>query len=231
MRTILFLTFLIISKFSFSQTTVNKYHEFLKSQNQSPAEYIFELFETNDIIILGERDHRDTTQYDLILEILKDKRFTEIGYVYSEIGVVNKTDRGNQLVKGNFKNQKSFDKEFVKLYRELDYEPLWDKYNMTKYLKGIFNINKERKENEKITIGFTDCAFEWEGMTKEKYNDFRVNHLYGMNTRDSIMALNFISFYEKQIPKNGRKKALYIQSRPHAEKVISSFLSFFCLRT
>lgn len=226
MKTILFLAFLIISKISFSQTSVNEYYEFLKKQNQSPKDYIFELFETNDIIILGERDHRDTTQYDLILDILNDKRFIEnIGYVYSEVGVVNRTEWGYQVVKGNFKNQKAFEKEFVKLYRELDFNPLWDKYNMIKYLKGIYNINKELKENEKITIGFTDCAFEWKGMTKEKYKEFEEKNLYGLNTRDSIMALNFISLYEKQIQKNGRKKALYIQSRPHAEKIDTVFVT------
>ena len=164
---------MIFSKICFSQTTVNDYYEFLKKQHQSPKDYIFELFQTNDIIILGERDHRDTTQYDLILDILKDERFIEnIGYVYTEVGVVNQTEWGNRVVKGNFKNQKSFEKEFVKLYRELDFNPLWDKYNMIKYLKGIYNINRELKENEKITIGFTDCAFEWEGMTKEKYKEF-----------------------------------------------------------
>ena len=226
MRKIIILTFLIFSKICFSQTTVNDYYEFLKKQNQSPKDYIFELFKTNDIIILGERDHRDTTQYDLILDILKDDRFIQnIGYVYSEVGVVNQTEWGNKVVKGNFKNQKSFEKEFVKLYRELDFNPLWDKYNMIKYLKGIYNINRDLKENEKITVGFTDCAFEWEGMTKEKYKAFEEKNLYRLNTRDSIMALNFISLYEKQKPVNGRKKALYIQSRPHAEKVDTIFVS------
>lgn len=226
MRLVLLLSFLIISKFSYSQSTVNEYYEFLKTQNQSPKEYIFKLFETNDIIILGERDHRDITQYDLILDILEDDRFIEnIGHVYSEIGVVNRTEWGNQVVKGNFKNQKAFDKEFVKLYRELDYTPLWDKYNMIKYLKGVYKINKELQENKKIRIGFTDCAFEWEGMTKEKYKEFEEKYLYGVNTRDSIMALNFASLYEKQIPINGKKKALYIQSRPHAEKIDTIFVS------
>ena len=142
----------------------------------------------------------------MILDILKDERFIEnIGYVYTEVGVVNQTEWGNRVVKGNFKNQKSFEKEFVKLYRELDFNPLWDKYNMIKYLKGIYNINRELKENEKITIGFTDCAFEWEGMTKEKYKEFEKKNLHGQNTRNRIKEKKFIYLYEKHKQKNGRK--------------------------
>lgn len=184
------------------------------------------MFETNDIIILGERDHRDTTQYDLILDILNDERFAaNIGYVYSEVGVVNQTEWANQVVKGEFKNKRKFEKEFTKLYRELDYNPLWDKYNMIKYLKGIYNINKNLDPKRRITIGFTDCAFEWKGMTAEKYKDFEERNLYGMNTRDIIMAENFANLYKNQKSINGRKKALYIQSRPHAEKVDTVFVS------
>ncbi len=219
MKQKIFFILLFISQICFSQITVTEYYNFLKEQNQSPKDYIFELFETNDIIILGERDHRDTTQYDLILDILKDERFIKnISHIYTEVGVVNKTEWGNKVVKGNFKNQKTFEKEFVKLYRELDFNPLWDKYNMIKYLKGIYNINKELNENEKITVGFTDCAFEWDGMTKEKYSKFD-REISIKDTRDSLMSDNFIQLYEKQIPINGRKKALYIQSRPHAIKL------------
>lgn len=52
-----------------------------------PKEYIFKLFEKSDIVVLGERDHRDTVQYDLIHDILADPRFAEqVGHVYTEIG-------------------------------------------------------------------------------------------------------------------------------------------------
>ncbi|ALU27362.1 hypothetical protein [Myroides odoratimimus] len=203
-----------------AQYTVQEYYEFLEELKQSPKDYIFDLFKTNDIVILGERDHRETTQYDLILEILKDNRFiNEIGHVYTEVGVVNQTNRGNIVVKGDYTKQEEFEKELVLLYRELDYNALWDKYNMIKYLKGVYAINKDLSIQEKITIGFTDCFFEWEGMTREKYLDFERKYLSTSNTRDSIMAYNFIELYEKQRPINGHKKALYIQNRPHAEKI------------
>ena len=68
-RKSLFLLFFIILSvtFSFSQSELTPYINFLQKQ-QTPKEYIFALWKESDIIILGERDHRDTTQYNLILD-------------------------------------------------------------------------------------------------------------------------------------------------------------------
>jgi hypothetical protein len=200
-----------------AQSEIESHVQFLQTQSQSPKDYIFKLFETNDIIVLGERDHRDTTQYDLILDILSDPRFiNQVGHVYTEIGSVNHTEWANQVVKGNFENNKAFETDFVKLYRDLTYHKLWDKYNMIKYLKGVYQINRTLPEEKKLTIGFTDCPFDWNGMTHEKYQDYARRYLYTFNVRDSVMALNFIEQYENQKPINGNNKALLIQSRPHA---------------
>ena len=220
MQRILFLSLLFIQQICFSQTSITEYYDFLKEQDKSPKDYIFEIFETNDIIILGERDHRDTIQYNLIQDILSDKRFVEnIGYVYSEVGIVNKTEKANQILKKNHIDQSEFEKELIKLIREIDFNPLWEKYNIYKYLKGIYSINKTLSEQEKITIGLTDVAFNWSTATIENYKIFD-EHIERNLNRDSIMAYNFVSLYESQIPKNGKKKALLIQNRPHAEKLI-----------
>lgn len=63
------------------------YEDFLASQNLSAKEYILSLFKKYDIVILCERDHRELTQYDLILEVISDEQFrAEVGNVYTEIG-------------------------------------------------------------------------------------------------------------------------------------------------
>lgn len=211
-----FFLFLQIS-ISFSQSEIDNYVEFFNEQTQSPKEYIFELFKTNDIVILGERDHRDITQYDLILDILRDPRFiNDIGYIYTEVGSSNRTKWANKVLKGKYKNEKAFNKELVKLYRDLDWNELWDKYNMVKYLTGIYKINMLLPEENKITVGLTDCAFDWNDMSHEKYVDFAKTYLYPYNARDSVMAYNFMNLYENQKTLQGHKKALLIQSRPHA---------------
>ncbi len=211
------LVFFCCSLSGFSQSKIKEFVSLLEQQHQDPKAYILDLFKTNDIVILGERDHRDTTQYDLILDIVKDKWFVEnVGHIYTEVGVINQTPFANKVVKGNYQNPEDFEKDFLELYRNIDFNALWDKYNMVKYLKGIYNINRHLEQDDKITLGLTDCAFSWKDMTHEKYTEFVDKSLRGTGTRDSIMAFNFLNLYEKQESKNGRKRALLIQSRPHA---------------
>jgi hypothetical protein len=66
--------------------TLRDYVHCINNSRTTPIEYIFKLFEYSDIVVIGERDHRDTTQYELILDIQKDPRFVKkIGYVYTEV--------------------------------------------------------------------------------------------------------------------------------------------------
>lgn len=70
---------LLIFSLSFiiNAQTVDEYVEYIQEQGKDPKEYIFEKFKEVDVIILGERSYRDTTQYDLIMDILKAPRFAE----------------------------------------------------------------------------------------------------------------------------------------------------------
>ena len=88
---ILKICFLLIAFFvtfnCFSQKSALKpYIDFLQCQNTSAVDYVFELFEKYDIIILGERDHRDMSQYQFVSEIISDRRFIQnVGHIFTEI--------------------------------------------------------------------------------------------------------------------------------------------------
>ncbi len=201
----------------FGQTKVTDLKDCLIENSTSPKEYILNLFKTNDIVIIGERNHSDTTQYDLLLDIFSDIRFIkEVGFIYTEVGCINRTEWANNVLKGTYKNESEFENELIKLYRELDWNPLWEKFNMYKYLKGIYNINRNLEPSKKISIGLTDLAFDWKEMNTKKYKEFRKFMNAKGYTRDSIMASNFIELYEKQVSETGKRKALLIQSFPHA---------------
>jgi len=204
----------------FSQNELTQYVGFLNRQ-QPPKEYIFELWENADIIVLGERDHRDTTQYNLILDILSDDRFIEnVGHLYLEVGVINATDKANELIKGNYENSSDFCKKFVELQMEEIWAPFpWENYNRYQLLLGLKQINQNLPEDKKITLGLFDMEFSWDNMTVEKYNKFLTDDMNKKyNTREKIMADNFISLYSSQSPRNGAKKALIITSREYAGK-------------
>ncbi len=187
----------------------------INEKGKTPVDYIFDQFKTADIVVIGERDHRDTTQYELILDILKDPRFVkEVGYVYTEVGCVNRTSEVNKLIKGKFQTNEDFMNHLYAYLRTGEvFYPLWEKYNRVQFLKGLYEIN--RNNRQKITLGLTDCAFSWDEIdSAQEYKDFYYSP--ACEYRDSTMAANFAQMYDKQKPKKGKRKALIITNHPHA---------------
>ena len=63
------------------------YVEFLKTQKTKPVDYILGLFEKYEVVILCERYHTETTQYEMIYDIVSDPRFIDkAGHIFTEIG-------------------------------------------------------------------------------------------------------------------------------------------------
>ena len=195
--------------------TLNDYVQCINNHSSAPVEYIFKQFEQSDIVVIGERDHRDTTQYELILNILKDPRFVkEIGYVYTEVGCVNRTSEVNKLIKGKFQTNEDFMNHLYSYLRTGEvFYPLWEKYNRVQFLRGLYEIN--RNNRQKITLGLTDCAFSWDDISSaQEYKDFFYSA--ACEYRDSTMVANFAQMFEQQKPKKGKRKALIITNQPHA---------------
>lgn len=181
----------------------------------SPKEYIFKLFEQSDIVVLGERDHRDTVQYNLILDVLADSRFAKrVGHVYTEVGSYNMNDDVNRLLQDDYPMDAAFMDSLYAYYRKTEnFYPMWEKYNRVKFLKGIYEINRAAKK--KIVLGLTDCKFSWDEIrTVEDYKKFWESP--EANYRDSLMAAHFAEMYARQTPLKGKRKALVITSQPHA---------------
>nr|WP_234025708.1 hypothetical protein [Alistipes sp. Marseille-P5061] len=164
---------------------------------------------------MGERDHRDTVQYDFIHDILADPRFAEqIGYVYTEVGSYNMNDDVNRLLQGSYPTDAAFMDSLYAYYRKSEtFYPIWEKYNRIKFLKGIYEIN--RTSPRKIELGLTDREFSWDEIrTVEDYKKFWESRT--VNYRDSLMAAHISEMFARQIPLNGKRKALVITSQPHA---------------
>jgi len=124
--------------------SIRPFVEYLANNNLTgPKEYVLKSFETYDIIILSERHHRELTQYELITEIVKDPGFH--GNVYTEIGIFNIRDRIRSFLtkEGLTKDEK--EKELVQIYRDLDYQPIWENYNFYYLLSSIYDINQGRR--------------------------------------------------------------------------------------
>lgn len=224
----LLLTFagLLSSAVTVLSQTLADYVNYINEHGESPKEYIFERFKYVDVIILGERDHRDTTQYDLILDIIGDPRFSDnIGFVYTEVGVTNMTGEANNLIKDEYADDDDFYKAFLSFYREMDYENLWEKYNGYKFIRGLYDINRGLPIDRKITWGLTDRPWIW---TQATYEDGEYNRYRVYQDRDRKMADNFLRLYGEQPVKNGRRKALVITNAPHAMKSATGYYKKNC---
>ena len=214
---ILKICFLLIAFFvtfnCFSQKSALKpYIDFLQCQNTSAVDYVFELFEKYDIIILGERDHRDMSQYQFVSEIISDRRFIQnVGHIFTEIGATNQTERANNILGSEYESYLDFEKDLMELYRDLSSSYIWEKYNYWYLLSAIYRINTSLNDNQNLTLHFTDINFDWN-------NYFDINAYTDIYSRDSIMGCNFINEFDKILQNQDelRKKALVIFNSRHS---------------
>lgn len=189
------------------------YYDFVRQCNTSSIDYIIELFEKYDVVILGERDHRDTTQYEFICRLISDPRFnTRIKNILTEIGNVNYTSEANQLIQTTWTSDAVFRQHLIHLLQNATFSPYWEKYNFPKLLTHLYRCNSRKKDSAKLNIYFTDVPFSWDSITTTTtYRYFEKNKLA---LRDSIMAYHAKIFLDTILEKGG--KALIIYNEPHA---------------
>lgn len=202
----------------FSQKTELKpYTKFLQKNDFSSAkDYILEKFKEKDIVIISERDHRDMTQYELYLEVVKDQNFK--GNVYTEVGCWNNYQRINSFLLNSHLTDKEKEQELLAIYRDLDYTILWEKYNYYFLLNEIYEANRNREDKDKILLFPLDLEFDWNEL--ENYSQYKLFESYEIKNiihRDYIMGRNFVSFFEFAKERNPeRQKALVIVNTYHA---------------
>jgi len=221
-------TILILVGFCFAVFTqtlpndsIKPYVDFLSSKTfLSPKEYVLKSFEEKDIIVLCERLHPEFKQYEMIVDIIKDKRFT--GNVYTEVGVFNVGKQINEFLLKENLTDNEIKEHLLAIFRNLDMCPLWPNYNYYYLLENIYKINQERQLNEKIQLFPLDIIFSWDSIKcNEQYNMFLdmmepQNNFPPVINRNTIMAQYFIRKYDQEKYSNpNKKKALVIMNTYH----------------
>ncbi len=214
---IIALVSILFFHFGFTQKAeVKPYIDFLKNQKFPTAkDYILKKFEKKDIVIISERDHRDLSQYDIIFDVLKDRNFK--GNIYTEVGTSNNQQRINKFLTNSALDEKAKNEELLAIYRDLDYEVVWEKYNFFALLETIYEINKTREKKDKILLFPLDVAFDWNEVKCNSHYKMFVDYLEDITVnRNIIMGKNFIQFYEAAKKYNPeRPKALVIENTYH----------------
>ena len=194
----------------YSDSLLTEYQNFLKDQNTSAKDYVLGLFKTYDIVVLCERDHREWTQYDLILDIVADSRFSKyVGNIYTEIGNVNHNEELNRFLHNSHLSENKVKKETMRIHRNSYGAGLWEKANYSYLINGLHRINKTLPRKQKVNLYNLDLGIkDWKTANVDEIKSM----LNLMPKRDSILANNFLLQYKKQ--KLG--KALVILNFRHA---------------
>ena len=125
-----------------SNSETATYAEFLKTQHTSEKDYIFNLFKKYDIVILCERDHAEVSQYDLVFDILKDKRFVkEVGNLYCEVGNPAYNKQLNEFLHNPSLSEQQVSDFVLSMQRNI-FPFIWDKRTYSHLVHGLYNINK-----------------------------------------------------------------------------------------
>lgn len=201
------------------------YVDFL-SQSELPTakDYIMDKFETYDIVILSERSHQDFSQYDIIFEVLKDPNFK--GNLYTESGSFNSYKRLIPFLLNDNLSEAEAEQELLAIYRDIDYNVIWEMYSFYALIKTVYNINKTRDKEDKILMFPLDLKFDWKDFNcHDQYKLFDTYTEYGPVNRDEVMGNHFWQFYEFAKQRNPkRNKALVIENTYHAYIRIPKFL-------
>jgi hypothetical protein len=210
---------------SLPNDSITSYIDFLKNTTLlTPHEYIIKSFEEKDIIILCERSpHPEFKQYEMIVEIIKDKCFT--GNVYTEVGVFNIEQQINSFLKKEGLSSTEVKEQILEIIKNLDYTPLWACYNYYYLIESIYWENQQRPTNKKILLYPLDVAFSWDSIKcTEQYMMFMDMMESNIIDRNLIMGKHFVKKYnsEKHINPN-KKKALVIMNTYHSYTRIPTF--------
>jgi hypothetical protein len=165
------------------------YVDFLSQGHPTPVDYVLDLFDEHDLVIVCERFHGETTQWDLLFELVSDERFSSgVGHVFTELGVSNLQPALDELMATPALDDGELNRRLLHIYRDLSFHPMWAKSNFFDFLARVYRLNQTLEPGHRITIHFSDMPFEWKGMTAERYASFQET----LGERDRVMARQVI---------------------------------------
>jgi hypothetical protein len=180
--------------------------------------------------VLSERLHPEFTQYEMIVNIIKDNQFK--GNVYTEVGVYNVGKQINEFLAKEGLSVDEVKEEILSIFKNLDYTPLWPLYNYYYLIESIYKINQKRKSEDKVYLFPLDIIFDWNSMKySEQYSMFDgmmepQNGFRPVIERNAIMGEHFVVAYEKAKYHNpNKKKALVILNTYHGYMRIPKIIS------
>jgi len=183
---------------------VQPYSEFMKTQTLSPKEYILSLFERYDIVILEEAFHGESTQWEMISDIVADSVFIkQIGNIFTEYGSAMHQNRIDTFLHTVFPNETELEKATAML---MNYMTVSFYY----FTKNLNLLNTTLPDSLKIREHYCDNT-DWDYFSTIPISISAYNY-----NRDSLMAQVVIDWYKHQTAEGKRHKCLVVTNTRHA---------------
>lgn len=197
---------------------------FLQKTNWSAEDYLIKKLQSNSLVVLCERHHKDITQYELIQQLIQNQWVqNNVKCIFTETGVTSLYPRIHQLL-FNSPNllQPQLDSILIGLVRDIDYTPSWDAPSYINLIRTIYSINEQLPIHNKIDLIPCDYAFSWKSIGSVADYD---NFYYGIETpfgyissrdRDSVIFENISNRFDSIQNIYPNAKGLVILNFRHA---------------
>ncbi len=172
------------------------------------------LFKQNDIVILCERSHPETTQYDMIYELVSNPRFQQqVGHIFTEVGTAALQPYIESFLMDDQLTEEQVNEKLRYIARNIGWAKVWEKTNFYDFLRKLYYLNRSLPKDRRIHVYPSDLDFQWDNATKESWAEFKKDKL---NQRDKLMADNIIRKFNAIRQDGSRNKALVIMNYRHA---------------
>jgi uncharacterized RDD family membrane protein YckC len=191
-----------------------EHQDFLKRVSTSPRDYIFNLFERYDVVVLSERDHAEMTQWDFIFDLVKDPRFSErVGHVFTELGQAGMQAHLDAFMEAKGLSAAEVDERVLGVVRNWSVWPRWQKVNFPTYLRRLYALNQSLPPARRIHHHLTDLAVDWPHLTARQMPE----HWRAAGRRDERMAQVIVeAIAQLEEGGRGRARSLVVMNYRHA---------------
>ncbi|MCL2597200.1 MAG: hypothetical protein FWD66_06005 [Paludibacter sp.] len=187
----------------------NYYIKNIQLYKQDPLNYIMQLFDKYDIVVLCERLHEETTQWDFFSEVVLNDAFAgKVQNVFTEIGNAQEQERLDMYMNTHFDTEEDLQRITAYIARECTTWPIWPNTNFYDFILNLHKFNEIRNKDNRINLFFTDSTIVWNKAKNQQEYDGIIEN----SNRDSIMAYQLINQYDKL----ATKKCLLITNTRHA---------------
>ncbi|MCU0918044.1 MAG: hypothetical protein MUC88_26290 [Planctomycetes bacterium] len=194
------------------------YVSYLHDHAQPPIQYLLRLFHTYDLVILAERTHPETTQWEFIYELTSHPEFiASVGHIFTEYGSVSQQKALEEVLNAPNLEESALQQKLIGLLRDFPLWPYgWHNNNIFDYLKKLYHLNRTLPVEDRIALHFSDVPWQWEGKTPQDYARYWRTEI---PRRDQIMADQIAARFQAiRQSSSSRTKALVIMNTRHAFK-------------